>query len=193
MRVLIKSASFAFVASLLVIGAASGQTAAPKLAYINSSRIAAEAPGVVSAEAQLNKEFSSFQTQLQSLQDSLQTLQESVDREAPRLDSATRAARVKSANDRAASYQQRAAALNQQMQTRQQEVMRPVMEQVRNIIETIRTEGNYAFIFDVTSQAQAIVSADKRLDLTDQVIARLKAGASATGAVQQQPAGVTRK
>jgi hypothetical protein len=51
-------------------------------------------------------------------------------------------------------------------------------------------------ILDVGAQASVVVAADKRLDLTDRVLARLKSqgpppAAPASGAVPQ-PAGVTR-
>jgi Skp family chaperone for outer membrane proteins len=46
---------------------------------------------------------------------------------------------------------------------------------VNAVIEGMRAEGNYAFIFDVSSQAGNIVAADRSLDLTEKVIEKLKA------------------
>ena len=43
------------------------------------------------------------------------------------------------------------------------------------MIESVRAEGNYAIIFDVSTQGGNIVTADKSLDLTDKVIEQLKA------------------
>jgi outer membrane protein len=69
---------------------------------------------------------------------------------------------------------------------------------VQAVIETIRSEDNYAVILDVGAQVSVVVAADKRLDLTDRVLARLKSqgipaatAPPASGAVPQ-PAGVTR-
>jgi hypothetical protein len=51
-------------------------------------------------------------------------------------------------------------------------------------------------ILDVGAQTSVVVAADKRLDLTDRVLARLKSqGVPASapgGALDAQPAGVTR-
>jgi len=69
------------------------------------------------------------------------------------------------------------------------------------IIEAVRAEDNYAMIFDVGSQTSVIVAADKNLDITDKVMARLKAAprpaaAPKTGTtpstLQPKPAGVSR-
>jgi outer membrane protein len=82
------------------------------------------------------------------------------------------------------------------MQARQAQLVKPIMERVQAVIETIRAEDNYAVILDVGAQVSVVVAADKRLDLTDRVLARLKsaappAAAPASGAIPQ-PAGVTR-
>ena len=64
------------------------------------------------------------------------------------------------------------------------------------MIAAVRTEGQYAFIFDVAAQGQSIVAADSTLDITQTVITRLRAAgppsASNQPAMQQQPSGVTR-
>jgi outer membrane protein len=82
------------------------------------------------------------------------------------------------------------------MQTRQAQLVKPIMERVQSVIEAIRSEDGYAMIFDVGAQVSVVVSADKKLDLTDRVLARLKSQgippvAPASGAIPQ-PAGVTR-
>ncbi len=198
MRLIIKSAAFAFIATLVVAGAASAQaTATPKLGYINSSQILAEAPGRAEAEAQFEREVGAYRQQLQRMSDSLQQMDSIYQREASRLDSATRATRQRAIAEREQSYQQRANTLNQQMQNRQAELVRPIMEQLQKVLEALRTEERYAMIFDVSAgSGSVVVSADKSLDITAKVLARLKtAGApKPTGStLQQQPAGVTRK
>jgi outer membrane protein len=81
------------------------------------------------------------------------------------------------------------------MQARQAELVKPIMQRVQTVIEAIRSEDGYSVILDVGAQSSVVVAADKRLDLTDRVLARLKsqapAPASPVGAIPQ-PAGVTR-
>src|SRR5512140_330929 len=131
------------------------------------------------------------------MSDSMQTMAAKFDKESPKLDSATRAARAKTINDKEADYQNRAKSLDQQMQNRQAELIRPLMENLQKIIEQVRAEDNYAMIFDVASQTSVIVAADKNLDITQKVLARVKAGGKPTAAtptgstLTQKPAGVT--
>ncbi len=195
MRFLIKSATAALVTTIVLAGAASAQ-AAPKLGYINSSQILADAPGRAEAEAQFEREVGAYRQQLQRMSDSLQQMDSVFQREAPRLDSATRITRQKAIAERESSYQVRANTLNQQMQGRQAELVRPIMEQLQKVLEALRTEEKYAMIFDVAAgSGSVVVSADKTLDVTAKVLARLKAaGAPKPGStLLNQPAGVTRK
>ena len=118
----------------------------------------------------------------------------SFERDAPKLDSAARETRRKSIGQREVEYQTRARGLDSTMQARQAQLVKPIMERVQSVIEAIRTEDGYAMIFDVGSQTSVVVAADKKLDLTERVLARLKSQACNSrlpGAVPQ-PAGVTR-
>ena len=130
------------------------------------------------------------------MDDSLRTMMTAFDRDSPKLDSATREARRTFIGQREAEYQQRARGLDSTMQARQAQLVKPIMERVQAVIETIRAEDNYAVILDVGAQVSVVVAADKRLDLTDRVLARLKsqgipAAPPVSGAIPQ-PAGVTR-
>ena len=202
MRVLLRASSIALATSLIAIGAAGAQTApasAPvtvKIGYINSAQLLQEAPGRAEAEAQFDREVGAYRTQLQRMNDSLNTLMAAFDRDAAKLDTTTRAARGKVIRDRETEYQARARGLDSTMQARQAQLVKPIMERVQSVIEAIRQEDGYSMILDVGAQASVVVAADKRLDLTDRVLARLKSQGlppttPASGAVPQ-PAGVTR-
>ncbi len=182
--------------SLILAGAAGGQ-AAPgpvKIGYINSAQLLQQAPGRAEAEAQFEREVGVYRQQIQRMDDSLRTMMAAFDRDAPKLDSATRESRRTTIGQRQAEYQGRARGLDSTMQARQAELVRPIMQRVQTVIETIRGEDGYSLILDVGAQGNVIVSADKRLDLTDRVLARLKSqGPPATPVgVTPQPAGVTR-
>jgi outer membrane protein len=196
MRVLLRAGLLALATSLIVAGTAAAQAqsaTAGKIAYINSAQLLREAPGRAEAEAQFDREVGVYRQQIQRMDDSLRTLVAAFDRDAPKLDSATRETRRKSVGQREIEYQTRARGLDSTMQARQAQLVKPIMERVQSVIEAIRTEDGYAMIFDVGSQTSVVVAADKKLDLTERVLARLKsqAPAPATGAVPQ-PAGVTR-
>ena len=195
MRGLIRAASLALIVGAATAGSASAQ-AAPKFGFINSAAILAEAPGRAEAENQFKTEVAAYQAQLQRMSDSLQTMAATFDKESPRLDSVTRATRAKTIQDKEADYQTRAHNLDQQMQNRQAELIRPLMENLQKIIEQVRAEDNYAMIFDVGAQTSVIVAADKSLDITQKVLARVKASAkpapAASGSLLvPKPSGVT--
>jgi outer membrane protein len=197
MRGLIRAGVLALIVGAATAGSASAQAAAatPKFGFINSAAILAEAPGRAEAENRFKSEVAAYQAQLQRMSDSLQTMAATFDKESSKLDSTTRASRAKVIQDRETAYQTRARDLDQQMQTRQAELIRPIMENLQKVIEQVRAEDGYAMIFDVASQTSVIVAADKSLDLTQKVLARVKAAPApkpaATGAVTPQPAGVT--
>jgi outer membrane protein len=199
MRVLFRASSTALAMSLMLAGAAGAQgSPAPagtgKIGYINSAVILQQAPGRAEAEAQFDREVGVYRQQIQRMDDSLKTLMAAFDRDAPKLDSVTRETRRTTINQREAEYQTRARGLDSTMQARQAELVKPIMQRVQTVIETIRAEDNYAVIFDVGSQVSVVVAADKKLDLTDRVLARLKSQGAlpATSSTVPQPAGVTR-
>jgi len=78
------------------------------------------------------------------------------------------------------------------------------MEEARKVLDDIRQEDGYAFILDAGSEAGVIVAADRNLDITEKVIARLKPvtasasssaksdSAKAPAGPRPAPAGVTR-
>jgi outer membrane protein len=198
-------------ATLALAPSAFAQTAPVKLAYINSQKILAEAPGRAEAEATYNKEMATARAQLQQMDDSLKGMVATYEKDAPGLDSARKEARGKTIRDTEAAFTQRAQDLNNQMQQRQADLARPLMDQVSQVLDQVRSQGGYTMIFDVGAQGSALVSADKSLDLTDMVLAKLKAlGPPKAGAVPttapaptkatptkpvgpaQKPAGVTR-
>jgi outer membrane protein len=197
MRGLVRAALLALIVGAASAGSLSAQAgAAPKFGFINSQAILSQAPGRAEAENRFKGEVTAYQAQLQRMSDSLQTMAQNFDKEAPRLDSATRVVRAKAIQDRETAYQSRARALDSTMQTRQAELIRPIMENLQKIIEQVRAEDGYAMIFDVASQTSVIVAADKSLDITEKVLAKVKAAGppkpvSSTGPVTPQPAGVT--
>src|SRR3954462_13635460 len=198
MRALIRAGSVALATSLMFAGMAGAQAstaASPtKIGYINSAVILQQAPGRAEAEAQFDREVGVYRQQIQRMDDSLKTMMAAFDRDAPKLDSATRQSRRTTIGQREIEYQGRARGLDSTMQARQAQLVKPIMEKVQAVIETIRAEDGYAMILDVGSQVSLVVAADKRLDLTDRVLARLRAQGPAPTASSTvpQPAGVTR-
>src|SRR5437868_3231703 len=200
MRVLFRATSIALATSLILVGNAGAQgSSAPanptKIGYINSAVILQQAPGRAEAEAHFNREVGVYRQQIQRMDDSLKTMMAAFDRDAPKLDSVTRETRRTTIGQREVEYQNRARGLDSTMQARQAELVKPIMQRVQTVIEAIRAEDGYAVILDVGAQVSVVVAADKKLDLTDRVLARLKTQGTppvSSSSTVPQPAGVTR-
>lgn len=181
MRSVVRAASLA----LGLVAAAAGtalaqQQQVPKFAYINSQEILAVAPGRAEAEAQFQREMSTYQQQVKRMGDSLQTMIADYNKQEVVLSPAAKEAKQKLIRDKEAAFQQRTQDLQQQAQQRQMELMQPIMDKISKVLEDIRSENGYTMIFDAGSGANVVVAADKNLDITQQVIARLKATAGTT-------------
>jgi outer membrane protein len=184
----------------LVLSIAAAPLAAqsvPKLAYIDSRAILAQAPGRAEAEAQFQKEMQNYQTQVQRMGDSLNTLVAAYTKQEVTLSPAAKESRQKTIRDREAAYQERTQQMQQQAQQRQGELLGPIMEQINKAIMDVRNTDGYTFIFDVGAQGGVVVAADTTLNVTDKVIARLKVIAAAPkttppGPTISAPAGITK-
>ncbi len=160
---------------------------AQKFAFINSQALVASAPGRAEAEAQFEKEMETLRSQVQKMQDSLRLLEEALRKDEPGLSPQARESRVKALRDREAEYEERLQKLQEQAQGRQAELMQPIMENIRKVLDDYRMENGYAFIFDVAA-GSFIVAADKNLDVTERVAAKLRLAAAGPAT---NPAGVT--
>lgn len=182
MRVLSLIGACATLLAVPAVASAQGQ----KFAFVNSQAILASAPGRADAEAQFEKDMTSVRAQMTKLQDSLNALSEQFAKEEVSLSPAAKEARLKTLREKESTWQQQAQKLQEQAQTRQEELMAPIMENVRKVLDDVRAEGGYSFIFDVAAGA-FIVAADKNLDITDRVLAKLRL--SAPKAAAPKPAG----
>ena len=183
---------------------AQGASGTPKIAYIDSKVVLSRAPGRQQAEDQFNKEMEASRAQVQKMGDSLQTMIADYQKAHATLAQNIREQREAAIRKKQEDYQSRAGTLDQQMQQRQMELVKPIMDQIRKVLDDIRQEEGYAFILDAGSEAGVIVAADRNLDITEKVIARLKpvtASASpsaksdsgkAPAGPRPAPAGVTR-
>ena len=153
-----------------------------KFAYIDSRAILAQAPGRAEAEAQFQKEMSSYQQQVQKMGDSLNTMMAAYTKAELTLSPAAKEARQKTIRDKEAAYQERVQGLQEQAQQRQGELMGPIMQLINTAIGDVRAQDGYAFIFDVGAQGGVVVAADTTLNITDKVVARLKTISARPGA-----------
>lgn len=146
-----------------------------RLAFIRSQDIFAQAPGRAEAEAQFNKEVEGVRGQEKAMGDSINAMFADYAKAEPTLSADAKTTRQQAIRDKQAQYQQKQQQLEQQVQQKQSELVQPILERINHIINDLRTENNYAMVFDAQANGGGVVAADKNLDITDQVIARLRA------------------
>lgn len=171
-----------FLGTVLLTVAGLGLTAAQdaeaqqaqRFGYINSTQIVTQAPGAAEARQSLETEMQGYRTELDQLETQLDSLQTAYERQQASLSATARQQRQQELQQKFAQYQQRAAELQQTAQRREQELIAPLMQRIAGVIEEVRTEGGFAMIFD-TGAGGVIVAADPALDVTEQVLAKLRA------------------
>ena len=197
MRVMFRAIPVALVLVAALSGRASAQQ---KNAYIQSSILLEQAPGRAAAESLFSKESLPYQEQMKRMSDSLQAMVAAFEKRAPSLAAAARDAQAKEIQTKEASYQARARDLEAKQNARQSELVQPILDRIKMAIEDVRIEGGYSFIFNADGQGSPLVALDKNLNITDRVLAKLRANAGApvgaakpaTGAPAPAPSGVTR-
>jgi outer membrane protein len=194
MRVFRRAVPFALMLVTLLAAGASAQ--GQKIGFIRSSVILDQAPGRAEAEAQFDKETSGYRDQIKRMSDSLDAMVAAFQKAQAGMTTAARDARQKELQTKNAEYQRRSADLQQKAQQRQGELVQPILDRVKGAIEDVRVEGGYSYILNA-DEGSAIVAMDKNLDLTDRVLAKLRAASGtaakpATPAPAGAPSGVTR-
>jgi outer membrane protein len=116
--------------------------------------------------------MTTYRAEVQSMGEELSQLIQAYDDQQSALSDAVKANREEEIGVKQTQYQQRLSELEQQAAVRQAELVEPVMERITAIIEELRSSGSYSIIFDVA--AQGIISADPNLDLTGEVVRRLR-------------------
>ncbi|MBI4540589.1 MAG: OmpH family outer membrane protein [Gemmatimonadetes bacterium] len=170
----------AFIALL-----AAAPLSAQKIGYINSRTILEEAPGAKDARDQFEKEMTGVRGRLQQMEDSLRSMRQQFEQQQLTLTPQAKQQRQDQITQKFDEFQRRAEEMQNQMGRRQDELMQPIMARINQVIEQLRRESDYGMIFDAVSGA--FVAADPALDLTSEVIRRLKAMAQAPSSGTRTP------
>jgi outer membrane protein len=184
----------ALALGLLVFGAAAAAAQTPvKIGYIKSQTILANAPGRAAAETQFEKEMTAYRAQVQRMGDSLNTLIADYNKQEVSLSPQAKETRQKDIRTKEEEYQRRTQELQQQVRAREAELVRPIMEQINKVIDELRADEGYSMIFDAENQAGVVVAADKNLDLTEKVLARLRAAGPPTATARPTGTGTAQR
>jgi outer membrane protein len=148
-----------------------------KIGFINSQRLIAEAPGAREAQQTFERDMARFKGELEKLEGELKTMLTDYEQQQVMMSPDAKRQREEAIRQRQRAFQQRAGELEETAARRQDELVEPIMTRINSVIEEFRKEGGYGLILDTA--AGGIVAADPALDLTEQVLTRLRATASA--------------
>lgn len=167
-----RSASFVLAGILLLALAHPVEAQTPRIGYIDSQAILQEAPGAQEAQQEFERSMQGYQEEIQQMGGELEQLIEQYQQQERTLSPEARQRREEEIRQKEMEYQQRVEEMERDAADRRQQLVEPILDQMSGAIEQIRSEGQYTMIFDVASRA--IIAADPELDLTTQVLQRLR-------------------
>ncbi len=178
MRVIARAGAGALALTLAAAARPACAQAAPKFGYVDVGQVMEQVPGRTEAQQSFEREANGIRAEVQRMQDSLQALVTGYQRQQPTLTPAQRQTRERELQQRQQQYAQRAQALQERGARREQELANQFEGVVRQAIEDVRTGGGYSMIF-ASGANSAMLAADRSLDVTAQVTARMRTIAAA--------------
>ena len=148
------------------------QTTDGRIVFINSQQVVAAAPGAREAQQTLEREMGALRTQVQAMEQTLDSMMTAYDQRQVMLSPEARRQMQEEIRGRQREFQSRAAQMEQQAAARQAELIQPIMARVQQVIDALREERGYALVLDAAEGG--LVSADPALDITQEVLARLR-------------------
>ena len=163
------------VAFALLLVAAPSLQAQQKFGYVDSRRILQDMPGRAAAENGLRVQIEALGAREKKMVDSLNAMMSAFEKDSAKLTQADKVTRFTALQAYDGLYRDTLQALQAEAQQKQQDAMAPLFDQIRLALEDVRLAEGYAFIFDIGAQVNPIVAMDKNLDISDRVLARIRA------------------
>lgn len=163
-------------AAALLVSAAGAEAQQGQIVFINSQQLVASAPGAREAQATLESEMATMRTEVQQMEATLDSMMAVYDQRQVMLSPEAKRQMQDEIRARQREFQQRAMQMDQQASQRQAELLQPIMGRIQQVIDALRAERGYALVLDATEGG--IVSADASLDITQEVLNRLRSTAS---------------
>lgn len=165
------------MAALLTLVAAT-PLAAQKVGFVDTRKILQEMPGRVQAEERMRVGIEALGARQKVMVDSLNAMMASFEADSAALSQVEKVARFTTLQQYDARYRDTLEVLEQEAQEQQAAAMQPLFDQIRLALDDIRQADGFAMIFDIAAQGSNIVSMDRNLDLSDRVLARIRAQAT---------------
>lgn len=158
--------------------AAQGTGGCNKIAYVVGRAILEQTPGYSDANTKLQAEIDGFRAQVEKLNAQVDSASAALEQSSVMLSATSKQAKAKQIQAMRDTVDAKTNELQQKAAQRRDDLLKPYEDRVQAVLDGLRAGGNYCYIFDVSTQYNAILSADKSLDLTQKAIDQLKAGKS---------------
>lgn len=162
-KVLVGAAlSFALVAPSVA------QVKAPaKIGFVNTERILRDSKFAVESQKKLERDFSKRQKELEDLATKVKAEATKLDKDAITLPEAEKVRRQRELAETDRDFQRKRREFEEDLAQRKNQVVGELVERANRVIRQIAEKENYDIIF------QEAVYANKRIDITDQVLGNL--------------------
>ncbi len=172
----VRTISMAGVVALLPAAlVAQGTGGCNRIAYVVGRAVLEQTPGYAEANASLQKEIDGFRAQVERLNARLDSSAAALEQKSVLLSAAAKQTETKKLQAMKDSMDMETNSIQQKAAQRRDDLLKPYEDRVTAVLDGLRAAGNYCYIFDVSAQYNAILSADKSLDLTQKAIDQLKA------------------
>lgn len=159
--------------SVSPVVAQDGPPSGTTFVYLNSADIIQSTPGASEAQSTFEREIADMRTELQSQAAVVDSLLRDYSRQEALLSPQAKTQKQDEVRTLQTQLETRRQEMETQAGARQQALLRPILERVSGVIETVRSERNYAMVFDISTEG--VVAADPSLDITELVKSRLGA------------------
>lgn len=175
MKTLVRSTLLVLAATVLLPAFAAAQQ--PGIVFLDSERLRQEAPSLQAARQQLEQEMATLEAQADSalapMQAELQAAAQEFQQQQAMMTIQRRQERQQALGQMQQALQQEGAQWEQRAAQLQSRILGPALERVNRVIDEIRSEAGYTFVLDIA--AGGVVAADPALDITSEVLRRLRA------------------
>lgn len=163
---------------LLLVSAAMLSLSAPaqslKFAHIDSQKLLSELPTWQKAQTDLQGEQSKLEDQMKIMSNELQQKYTEYVQQRDSLPELIRVTKEKELQDTQERIQSFGQLAQQSLQQKEQTLMEPIVKAYQTAVEAVAKEGQYIYVFDVSSQV-ILYHSDQSIDISPAVLAKMKA------------------
>lgn len=165
--------ALAFVSMLALFFAVTAQSAEIKIAFVNSSTLLEQAPQADIAKKKLEKEFAPREKEIRDAQQTAQTLETKLNRDGVTMSDSDRSKQEQELNRQLRDLQRMQSNFRDDLNLRKNEELGKLQRVVLAAIKDVAKTKGYDLVL-----AEGVVYAAPQVDITNDVLAKLKQDAS---------------